>query len=83
MLAFVLAQLAVFFANVEIKKQIAPFVINILLTLLVVLSIVFVYALLGFHIFLTTTNTTTNEFCKKTWESVAGNSHQKYGMIKT
>ena len=77
MLALVLTQMALFFANVEVKKQIAAFVINILLTLLVVLSILFVYALLGFHIFLTATNTTTNEFCKNTWDSVAGNSHQK------
>ena len=78
MLALVLTQFGLFFAGVKIKAQVAAFAISIILCILTVISIFFVYLLLGFHVFLSVTNTTTNEFCKSTWDSVAGNSHQKY-----
>lgn len=60
MLTFNLIQIILVFVNIEIKKAVAQFVLNILLILLVILGIFFVFALLGFHIFLSVTNTTTN-----------------------
>ena len=77
LLALNLSQIILVFVNIEIKTEVARLVLNIILVLGVAFGIVFVFALLGFHLFLTLTNTTTNEFCKKTWESVAGNSHRK------
>lgn len=55
------------------NRHIYILVLNILLAVLVIPAIGFVYGLLGFHIFLSQKNVTTNEFCKKTWNSFAGN----------
>lgn len=64
MLIFALAQIALTFAHIKISEQIVKFVFNILLSLMIVPAMGFVFVLLGFHTYLTQTNTTTNEYCK-------------------
>lgn len=56
----------------------APFILNILLIPLAFLAWLFVSSLFFFHVFLTIQNQTTNEFCKSTWDAVAGNPFSKY-----
>ena len=59
----------------------AKLVINFILLLLVLVSMVFVYTLFGFHIYLTIKNETTNEFCKESWETALGNPFRKYAPL--
>lgn len=60
MLTFVLVQIALSFANIDMKKQAVRFAFNIILILAVLPSIIFVYVLFGFHTYLTQGNMTTN-----------------------
>lgn len=64
MLVFALAQIAITFANIKISEQLVRFIFNIILSLLILPAMGFVFVLLGFHTYLTQTNTTTNEYCK-------------------
>ena len=57
--------------------QVGFFVMNIILIIYVFAAMGFVSVLLGFHIFLTIKNTTTNEFCKDSWETISGNPFSK------
>ena len=58
-------------------EDLPVFIVNIVLVLYVFLFMGFTGVLLGFHVFLTTNNTTTNEFCKDSWENIAGNPFSK------
>ena len=78
MLLLVLIQIILKFTEIKPSEEIAAMVINCILSLVVFLGILFVYILLGFHTFLLNKSATTNEFCKDTWQSVAGNPSQKY-----
>ena len=53
---------------IAVFKEEEPFipklVINFILGVLTLVSMGFVYTLLGFHLYLTKKNETTNEFCK-------------------
>lgn len=42
----------------------------------------FVLALLVYHLFLSSNNTTTNEYCKKNWDVRSGNPYKKSFCIK-
>lgn len=42
----------------------------------------FVWLLLGVHIYLSSTNTTTNEYCKKSWQGISGNPFSKTTCFK-
>lgn len=74
-LTFAALQIIVSFIRIKISEEIVRFVFNIILSILIIPSIGFVYLLFGFHTFLTKTNTTTNEYCKQTWKTIAGNSN--------
>lgn len=79
MIALVIALITLTFihyANTQ-PKLVYVLVINIILSLLALPAFAFVYALLGFHLFLSHKNVTTYEFCKSTWDSLAGNSSEK------
>lgn len=80
MLLFDLIQIILLFTHITPKKEVASLAVGILLAIVVVLAILFVFTLLIFHTFLSITNTTTNEFCKSTWNSLAGNSDRKYQL---
>lgn len=78
MSTFVFVQVIIALATIDLGIEVGFFVMNILLVLYIFLAWAFVGALLGFHIFLSAKNTTTNEFCKDSWESISGNPFSKY-----
>lgn len=66
LLIIVMAQIVL--TIIAVFKEEEPFipklVINFILGVLTLVSMGFVYTLLGFHLYLTKKNETTNEFCK-------------------
>lgn len=42
----------------------------------------FVWLMLGVHLFLSAGNVTTNEYCKKNWDVRSGNPFKKNACIK-
>lgn len=56
----------------------ATFYLNLILVLLAFIGWIFVSSLFFFHIYLSVRNETTNEFCKNTWDAMAGNPFAKY-----
>lgn len=55
----------------------AIFILNILVIPLAFLGWLFVSSLFFFHLYLTINNQTTNEYCKSTWDAIAGNPFSK------
>lgn len=70
--------MGIFFAGKYWKTAgTAYLVLNIILMVFVGIFTLFVYYLLGTHIFLMWTNTTTYEFLKSHWETRAGDPFRK------
>lgn len=70
-------QIIIVLARLDLGTQLGFFVVNILLLIYVFLAMGFVGTLLVFHLYLSTHNTTTNEFCKDAWVSISGNPFSK------
>jgi palmitoyltransferase ZDHHC9/14/18 len=75
---FSFAAIIIALTRFDTATELGFFVVNIILIIYVFLGWAFVGVLLGFHIYLTVKNTTTNEFCKDAWESISGNPFSKY-----
>ena len=75
---FVFIQIIIVLTRLELPSEVGFFAMNIILIVYIFAAWAFVSILLGFHIYLTFKNTTTNEFCKDSWESISGNPFSKY-----
>ena len=80
LLLFVFVQIVIGYVEMDLEEKLGNFVVNIVLTVLVLISMIFVYSLLGFHLYLSHKNMTTNEYCKQSWNSLLGNPYQKYPL---
>jgi L-cystine uptake protein TcyP (sodium:dicarboxylate symporter family) len=77
MSTLVFVQVIVALATIDKGLEVGFFVMNILLVLYIFVVWAFVGLLLGFHLFLSANNTTTNEFCKDSWDKISGNPFSK------
>jgi palmitoyltransferase ZDHHC9/14/18 len=75
---FVFVQVVIVLTRLEIAAELGYFVVNIVLVLYIFVAWAFVSVLLGFHVYLVVSNTTTNEFCKDSWQTISGNPFSKY-----
>lgn len=73
----VFIQIIIVLTRLEASSETGYFVMNIILLLYVFAAMGFSGVLVSFHIFLSLRNTTTNEFCKDSWEAIAGNPFTK------
>jgi len=51
---------------------------NIIEGVCIVAGLLFVGVMLGFHCFISSQNITTNEYCKRMWQTISGNPFDKY-----
>ncbi len=73
----VLMQVALYIRN-EGLNDIGYGLANILEGVFVIGALLFTAVMLGFHCFIASQNITTNEYCKKMWETISGNPFNKY-----
>lgn len=74
----VIIQIIIVLTKLNLSSQIGIFVVNIILIIYVFAAWGFSVVLLSFHLFLGVKNTTTNEYCKDSWEAISGNPYAKY-----
>lgn len=74
----VFIQVIITLTRLEMPDEVGFMVVGIILCIYIFVALAFVGILLGFHMFLSVRNTTTNEFCKDSWESISGNPFSKY-----
>ena len=77
MVFLIFIQIIVTLIRLDKSTQVGFLVMNILLIIYDFLAMGFVGTLLVFHIYLSTHNTTTNQFCKDSWLAVSGNPFSK------
>lgn len=76
LLAFI--QTIIALTRFQLPDEVGYLVMNIILLLYAFAGLGFTGVLLCFHVFLSVRNTTTNEFCKDSWETISGNPFAKY-----
>lgn len=73
----VFIQVIIALTRFQLPEEVGYLVMNILLLVYVFAAMGFTGVLVSFHVFLSVRNTTTNEFCKDSWETISGNPFSK------